>query len=76
MDGALNWHVARAMLEWQREMGVDEAIVDAPIDRYAQAAKAEAAAKLAKEQAAQGRSVQNQHAASPMPAPQVDPVDV
>ncbi|TVP72571.1 MAG: uracil-DNA glycosylase [Rhodobacteraceae bacterium] len=30
-----DWHIARACLEWQVEMGVDEAICDAPVDRYA-----------------------------------------
>lgn len=29
------FEIARACLEWQVEMGVDEAICDAPIDRYA-----------------------------------------
>ena len=31
----LEWHQARAALEWQLEMGVDEAIGEAPVDRYA-----------------------------------------
>ncbi|PZX38044.1 DNA polymerase [Roseinatronobacter thiooxidans] len=30
-----DWHIARACLEWQVEMGALEAICDAPIDRYA-----------------------------------------
>lgn len=30
-----DWHLARACLEWQIELGVDEAICDAPVDRYA-----------------------------------------
>ncbi len=30
----LDWHQARAALEWQAEMGVTEAILDAPINRY------------------------------------------
>lgn len=35
MDSALDFHTARALLDWQLEMGVDEAIGDAPVDRYA-----------------------------------------
>ena len=31
----MNWHNARALLEWQLEMGVNENILDAPIDRFA-----------------------------------------
>ena len=31
----LDWHVARAALEWQAEMGASDAIGDLPIDRYA-----------------------------------------
>lgn len=30
-----DWHIARAQLEWLIELGADEAITDAPIDRYA-----------------------------------------
>lgn len=36
----LDFHAARALLEWQAEMGADEAIGDAPVNRYE--AKAEA----------------------------------
>lgn len=31
----MDWHVARALLEWQIELGADEAIGDAPVDRFA-----------------------------------------
>lgn len=31
---SLDWHTARAMLAWQLEMGVDEAIQDTPLNRY------------------------------------------
>lgn len=31
----MDWYAAKALLEWQMEMGVDEAIVDAPVDRFA-----------------------------------------
>lgn len=34
-DTALDWHMARALLEWQIEMGACEAIGEAPVDRYA-----------------------------------------
>ena len=30
----MNWHMARAALEWQAELGAVDAIGDAPIDRY------------------------------------------
>ena len=30
---ALEWRTARALLEWQVEMGADEAILDAPLSR-------------------------------------------
>lgn len=35
MESALDHHTARALLEWQIELGVTEAIGDAPVDRYA-----------------------------------------
>ncbi|WP_085792427.1 uracil-DNA glycosylase [Roseivivax jejudonensis] len=35
MESALDWHAARAALEWQLDMGVTEAISDAPVDRFA-----------------------------------------
>ena len=40
MDSELEWHAARAALEWQIEAGADEAILDAPLDRYQLAATA------------------------------------
>ena len=30
----LDWHMARAALQWQAELGVSEAVGDVPIDRY------------------------------------------
>ena len=36
MNAALDWHLAKALLEWQVELGVSEAISDAPIDRFAE----------------------------------------
>ncbi|PQO22378.1 uracil-DNA glycosylase [Rhodobacteraceae bacterium WD3A24] len=37
MIEGLDWHSARALLEWQIELGVTEAIGDGPVDRYAAA---------------------------------------
>lgn len=34
-DWQTDWHFARACLEWQVDCGVDEAICDLPVDRYA-----------------------------------------
>jgi uracil-DNA glycosylase len=34
MESALDYHSARALLEWQLELGVSEATSDEPIDRY------------------------------------------
>ena len=30
----LDWHMARAALQWQAELGVRDAVGDVPIDRY------------------------------------------
>ena len=35
MESALDYHTARALLEWQAELGVTDAIGDTPVDRYA-----------------------------------------
>lgn len=43
MESALDFHAALAALDWLREMGADEAIGDAPVNRYA-LAEAERAA--------------------------------
>lgn len=34
-ESDIDYHVALAMLEWQHELGVDETLCEAPIDRYA-----------------------------------------
>lgn len=39
MDSGETYWTDRALLEWQVELGVTEAILDAPVDRYALAAK-------------------------------------
>ncbi|KGJ20343.1 uracil-DNA glycosylase [Paracoccus sanguinis] len=43
-DVALDAATALALLEWQREMGVDEAILDAPLDRFAESIRPSVAA--------------------------------
>lgn len=35
MESALDYHTARALLEWQVELGATDAIGDVPVDRYA-----------------------------------------
>ena len=34
MESQLDWHQAKALLEWQIELGATEAILDAPVDRF------------------------------------------
>ena len=34
MESAYQYHAARALLDWQIELGATEAICDAPVDRY------------------------------------------
>ena len=61
MESALEWHYARAALDWQIDLGVDEAICELPVDRFAaeaEAREARAAPKVA---------------AAPAPAPGVAP---
>ncbi len=38
MDSYIDWHAARAALEWQLEMGVAETISETPINRFEQVA--------------------------------------
>lgn len=42
MDSALDFHAARAMLEWQIDLGATEAIGDIPLDRYEDVASVQA----------------------------------
>ncbi len=35
MESSLDFHAAKALLEWQQELGVTEAIGDTPVDRFA-----------------------------------------
>ena len=62
MESALDYHTARALLEWQVEFGATEAILDAPVNRY------EAPAQKPKPKAAELTVLQKQ--------PEVAPVDV
>ena len=34
MESQLDWHHAKALLEWQIELGATEAILDAPVNRF------------------------------------------
>jgi DNA polymerase len=34
MESQMDWHYAKAVLEWQMEMGATEAILDAPVNRF------------------------------------------
>lgn len=47
MESALDHHTARALLEWQIELGATDAIGDVPVDRYALPDKAPKAQKSA-----------------------------
>ncbi len=64
MESALDYHTARALLEWQIELGATDAIGDAPVDRYALPDTAPKAKKPAAVQAA------------PEKPKQVDPVQL
>lgn len=68
MESALDHQTARALLEWQHELGVTDAIGDAPIDRYE---LPDAAPWLQKKQAPASAK-----AVTPAPEQQEDPVKV
>lgn len=78
---ALDWHAARALLEWQIELGATEAIHDDPVDRFAIAKREAEAAKTNPEggQNAQTTGRRSQSGAgdtprrSPPSAPPVEP---
>ncbi|OWU85441.1 uracil-DNA glycosylase [Oceanicola sp. 22II-s10i] len=53
MESALDWHRAKALLEWQVELGATEAILDAPVDRFALAKVQDRPGKAARAAAAQ-----------------------
>lgn len=65
MESALDYHTAKALLDWQIELGATEALCDAPLDRYALEARPAKPATPARAQSA------------PAPVrPEVDPVDL
>ena len=70
MESAIDYHTALALLEWQIELGADEAICDAPVNRYAAAEE--------ERQAAARAPVQMPGTVAPAakPVPKVDPVRV
>jgi DNA polymerase len=47
MTGDIDFHAAKAMLLWQMELGADEAIGEAPVNRYAAAEAAKPVAPVA-----------------------------
>ena len=44
----MDWHWARAALDWQLEMGADETMGELPVDRFAAEAEAQAARAAAR----------------------------
>ena len=72
-DITADWHASLAALAWQLEMGVDELMLDAPLDRFA-LAEAEAAARAAEPAPAPRQTTRQTPSEPPPPAPKVDPV--
>ncbi len=66
MESHLDAHIALAMLDWQIELGADEAICDAPVDRYALDSAPPAAAQAAPARAAAAEAVPAAPAADPV----------
>ena len=62
MTLAIDWHLARALLEWQVELGVTDAVLAEPVDRFAQA-----------ESVAAVQLVQDPSAATSVPRPTEHP---
>ena len=50
MESQIDWHTARALYEWQAELGATEPILDAPVNRYELEQSLKPAAKTAKKQ--------------------------
>lgn len=81
MTAHLDWHLARALLEWQVELGATEAIGDAPVDRFALVAaapvapsQAPAAAEGSTDPRTDPRTESSTGPAAPPPAADIDPV--
>ncbi|ETW13870.1 phage SPO1 DNA polymerase-related protein [Roseivivax marinus] len=74
MDSALDWHAARALLDWQIEAGVTEAIAEAPVDRFAADAARVADRAAAAATAATTPEAPHVPGAAAPPKPEVDPV--
>lgn len=72
-DITADWHASLAALAWQLEMGVDELMLDAPLDRFA-LAEAEAAARAAEPVPAPRQTTRQTPSEPPPPATKVDPV--
>lgn len=75
MTPEIDYHTAHAMLRWQLELGADEAIGEAPVNRYElpeEGPKLRASASAAAAPAASG--ARDRAAAEGTPAPDVDPV--
>jgi len=73
MTMAIDWHLARALLEWQVELGVTDAVLAEPVDRFAHAeAKAQEAAERAAAPAIQPAAPTSFGAADPGPDPIVE----
>lgn len=69
MTPEMDFHTAKALLEWQMELGADEAIDDAPVNRYeAQTQPAKGFAPMASPLVSSGESVAAK-AAAPAPGP-------
>ena len=66
MQTGMDWHLARALLEWQLELGATDAIGEEPVDRFALSAKE----RVAVPTVARARAP-----AAPVPAPQAEGVD-
>jgi DNA polymerase len=66
MESALDWHAAKAALDWQIDLGATEAIGDMPVNRYELEAKPTSAKQTSAKQTSPGAPV--------APAPSIDPV--
>lgn len=62
MESALDWHAARAALEWQIEMGVADVLCDMPVDRF-----------VLEEEAKEARAARKRGGTGAGPAPVVEP---